>query len=91
MSFLSNILPFFSIFSDKYSEAHPEIMSVLKDNADKYWTSDLLYDYLLHILGIENAPKEDSKYDISSPDYAMKRDNLTIIEGQEYIKDDDTK
>lgn len=84
-------IPFFSIFSDKYSEAHPEIMSVLKDNADKYWTSDLLYDYLLHILGIENAPKEDSKYDISSPDYAMKRDNLTIIEGQEYIKDDDTK
>lgn len=84
-------IPFFSVFSDKYGEAHPEVMASLKENSDKYWTSDLLYDYLLHLLGIENAPEENSKYDISSPDYDMERDNLTIIDGQKYIKDDDSK
>ena len=83
--------PFFSVFSDRYVEAHPEVYEALNNNKSKYWTSDLLYDYLLHVLGIENAPEEDSKYDISSFDYDMPYDSLTIIEGQKYIKDDDSK
>ena len=84
-------IPFFSVFSDKYVELHPEVTDTLQNNADKYWTSDLLYNEILHILGIENAPGEDGKYDISSASYNMSRDNLTIIEGQKYIKDDDSE
>jgi len=84
-------IPFFSVLSEKYAKLHPEIMTALKDNAGKYWTSDLLYNEMLHIMGIENAPGEDEKYDISSENYNMSRDSLTIIEGQKYIKDDDSE
>ena len=84
-------IPFFSVFSDRYVEARPEVYEALNNNKNKYWTSDLLYDYLLHVLGIENAPEEDIKYDISSSDYNMPYESLTIIEGQKYIKDDDSE
>lgn len=81
-------IPFFSVFSEQFATAHPDIMENLRNNSDKYWTSDLLYNDLLHILGIENAPGEDEKYDISSSSYNMPREELTIIEGQKHIKED---
>lgn len=81
-------IPFFSVFSNKYIKTHPEVYEALQNNKNKYWTSDLLYNEMLHIMGIENAPDENSKYDISSFDYDMPYENLTIIEGQKYIKDD---
>ena len=81
-------IPFFSIFSKKFAEQNIDIMKTLKNNSKKYWTSDLLYNEMLHILGISNAPGEENYFDISSAHYNMPYDKLTIIEGQKYIKDD---
>jgi len=81
-------IPFFSIFSEKFAEQHIDIMKTLKNNSKKYWTSDLLYNKMLHILGISNAPGENENFDISSAHYNMPYDKLTIIEGQKFIKDD---
>ncbi len=84
-------IPFFSIFSKKFAEQHIDIMKTLKNNSKKYWTSDLLYNKMLHILGISNAPGENDCFDISSAHYNMPYDKLTIIEGQKFIKDDNNK
>ncbi|MBR1600585.1 MAG: phosphoethanolamine transferase [Alphaproteobacteria bacterium] len=84
-------IPFFNIFSQKFAEQNTEIINTLKNNSGKYWTSDLLYNEMLHILGISNAPDENEYFDISSVYYNMPYDKLTIIEGQRYIKDDNDK
>ena len=84
-------IPFFSIFSDKYVNLHPDVVKNMRDNRTKYWTSDLLYNTMMHVMGIENAPGENDEYDISSEKYNMNRDNLTIVEGLKFIKDDDSE
>ena len=84
-------IPFFSIFSEKFANQHVDIIKALESNANKPWTSDLLYNEMLHILGIFGAPGENEYFDISSMHYHMPYDKLTIIEGQKYIKDDNEK
>ena len=81
-------IPFFSVFSEKYARQNPQILAILKANSNKYWTSDLLYNEMLHIMGISNAPGENDEFDISSAKYGMNRDNLTIIEHSRHISDD---
>ncbi|MBR6412734.1 MAG: phosphoethanolamine transferase [Alphaproteobacteria bacterium] len=83
-------IPFVTIFSEKYAAAHPKIIDTLKANKDKYWTSDLLFDTMTHILGINNIPNSNPRFDISKKEYSMNKDNLTIIEGTYNIKDDDS-
>lgn len=81
-------IPFYQVFSDKFAAENPDITAALAANSGKYWTSDLLYNELLHILGISGAPGENKKYDISSDGYGMSRKNLTIIEGTRHISED---
>ncbi len=81
-------IPYFNIFSPQYGTMRAEILDNLHKNHNRYWTSDLLYNQILHILGINNAPGENAKYDISSAEYNMARDNLTIIEKEKHIRDD---
>ena len=81
-------IPFFAVFSQKYADKHPEIVKAMKEHQNSYWTSDLLYQTLVHIMGIENVPNYQAQTDISSPQYAMPLEKLTIIEGAEYIKND---
>ena len=83
-------IPLVTVFSDKYAAKHPEIIEALKNNHEKYWTSDLLYNSVAHILGISNIPNENSNFDIASPKYDMPYEKLTIIEGSLHIKDDDS-
>lgn len=84
-------IPFFSIFSPQYIALHPDIYDNLQNNHEKCWTSDLLYDEMLHILGIADAPDTAEHFDISSDKYNMPYEKLTIIEGAEYISNDDSK
>ena len=83
-------IPFVTIFSDKYAEKHEDIVNTLKAHKNNYWTSDLLFNTMNHILGINNVPNDNPSFDISRPEYAMTKDNLTIIEGTYRIKDDDS-
>lgn len=83
-------IPFVMIFSEKYAQNHKEMMETLKNNRDKYWTSDLLYDLMLHVLGIRDKSQNNEKYDLASAGYNMPREKLTIVDGEKYIKDDDS-
>lgn len=83
-------IPFFAIFSEQYVQKHPDIVQAMKQHQNSFWTSDLLYQTILHIMGIENVPNTKPETDISSMQYNMPLEKLTIIEGAEYIKNDNT-
>jgi len=83
-------IPFFTLFSEKYAAEHPEVIAALQDNHEKYWTSDLLYNSMAHIMGIHNVPRENTQFDIASPQYDMPLEKLTIIEGSFHISEDDS-
>ncbi|HCU58569.1 MAG TPA: hypothetical protein DIC64_01150 [Alphaproteobacteria bacterium] len=80
-------IPLVMIFSDKWKEKHKDIYLQLQKNKDKYWTSDLFYDMIVHVMGIKNVPDRVEKMDISSPKYDMPVEILTTLEGQKHIKD----
>ena len=84
-------IPFVTIFSKKYAAKHQDVIRALQANHKAYWTRDLLYNLMVHILGIHNMPSEDSRLDLASPAYAMTKEMLMIAEGTFYIKDDDIK
>ena len=83
-------IPFFAVFSEQYVQKHPDVAQAMKQHQNSFWTSDLLYQTILHIMGIENVPNTKPKTDISSMQYNMPLEKLTIIEGAEYIKNDNT-
>lgn len=82
-------IPLLTIFSDKFAQTHPEIIATLNEHENSYWTSDLLYNTLITLLGIKNSPDERPDLDIASPNYNMTQDNLTVIDGTYSIKSDD--
>ena len=81
-------IPFFSVFSDKFAESNPDIVKNLKDNEDRYWTSDLLYEFMLDLLGIKDLSVESKQYSLSSKEYSMSVSDLTIINGEKRLQDD---
>ena len=83
-------IPLFTVFSETFARLHPDIIATLNEHKNSYWTSDLLYNTLITFMGIKNSPDERPDFDIAAPKYNMTRDNLTIIEGTRFIKDDDT-
>ena len=81
-------IPLFIAYSDSFEEDAPEIFAVLRDNRNRPWTNDLLYDLLVHVMGMTNAPSYQSEYDLSSPSYSMSADGLRTLHGHKAIRDD---
>jgi len=81
-------IPLFIAYSDSFEEDAPEICAVLRDNRNRPWTNDLLYDLLVHVMGMTNAPSYQSEYDLSSPSYSMSADGLRTLHGHKAIRDD---
>ncbi len=82
-------IPFIMLFSDSFIEHSENTFQALVQNKDKYWTNDLLYNVLVSILGIQNAPECTTEYlDISSGKYNMNRNNLKTLHGKKLLKED---
>ncbi|MBP5211782.1 MAG: phosphoethanolamine transferase [Pyramidobacter sp.] len=81
-------IPLFVAYSDSFEKDAPEICATLRDNKNRPWTNDLLYDLLVHVMGIENAPSYQAKFDLSSPFYAMPIAKLKTLHGKKRIEED---
>ena len=81
-------IPLVMIFSNQWLEKNQQTFDALKANQDAYWTSDLLYDCLVNIFGIQNVPNTEDRFDISSPSYNMPYEELKTLHGRKYIKDE---
>ena len=80
-------IPFFIYLSPEYEKNFPEQTKILRENRQKYFTNDMMFDT---VCGILNAKSEnyDSTQDFSSADYKFNRENLTTMLGQRKISDD---
>ena len=77
-------IPFFMIASKSFMNKQAETFSALKQTQNKPWTNDLLYNFMLKIMGINDLEKA---YDISSPNYEIKKENALTLHGQKRIED----
>ncbi len=79
-------IPFAVWLSEEYQERYPQKLSHLKENQDKIFTNDLIYDVYAGLLNIDGK-NYNSKFDISSPEYSITLDNA-IIANKIKITDD---
>ena len=78
-------IPFFMIVSKSFMNTQAETFSALKQTKNKLWTNDLLYNFMLKIMGINDLEKA---YDISSPSYEIKKENALVLHGTKKLSDE---
>lgn len=71
-------VPFVMLFSDKWIDKNSDRFSVLKNNVEKPFTSDLFYDCLAGVMGI-NSDSVDKNMDISDPKFSLSWDNAMTM------------
>lgn len=80
-------IPMFIYLSPEYQQVLPGRTRAIRYHRSHYFTNDMLYDT---ISGLLNAPS--SRYmevqDLTSPNYAYTRANLTTMLGQQTLTDD---
>ncbi len=81
-------IPFIAGFSDKYVHKNQHFVNTIKNNANKPWTSDLLYNFMVSVLNIKGAPNINVRLDISSTEYNIPALELKTVHGQKNIADD---
>ena len=73
------------LFSESLMAASNNVYQTLRKNKDRYWTNDLLFDVLITMLGIQNAPDYSAKMDIGSDQYDMDKKQLKTLHGKKRI------
>jgi heptose-I-phosphate ethanolaminephosphotransferase len=80
-------IPMFAYFSDEYIRLHPNRVSALQKNREKYFTNDLVYDLMCGIFDIQSNHFDESA-SLASNQYRFTRDMLLTYEGQKHIAED---
>lgn len=78
-------IPFAMFFSESFIAKSNSVYQTLRKNKDRYWTNDLLFNVLINMLGIRNAPDYSAKMDIGSDQYDMDKKQLKTLHGQKKI------
>ena len=85
--FVNSRIPMMMWMSDEYQATHPERTAALKENCNKYWTNDMLYELFCGVFDIKcNRFKE--KNSIAHKEYCHTRETLTIMDGQIGLTED---
>ena len=81
-------IPFWIAFSESYEKTRSSTIAALKENREKAFTNDMLFDFLCGILNITYSnPYYTPENDISAATYSRTIDNMTILGGSKHIKD----
>lgn len=78
--------PMYMIFSQKFIYDNQSIIDNLKQNKDKYFTNDMIYDTILGLMGI-NCCHYNNNQDISSENYRFDENTLLTGKGEIRLKD----
>jgi heptose-I-phosphate ethanolaminephosphotransferase len=82
-------IPFVMFFSEQFIRESDMVFRTLVNHKNLFWTNDLLYDVLIDIMGIQNAPDYASGMDIASDKYNMDLHTLKTMHGSKIIAEDD--
>jgi heptose-I-phosphate ethanolaminephosphotransferase len=58
---------------------------ILKEHYHDYWTNDLLYNLMLSLLGIENAPYVEESLDLAHPAYHLDKEQVLLLHGKRHL------
>ena len=79
-------IPMFIDFSEDFSRSHPALLQALKNNKDKPFTNDMLYDTLISILGIKTS-FHNQENDLTSSEYNKRLEDLKTLHGARSFRD----
>ena len=80
-------IPMFLYLSDEYILKNQEIYTAVKNNSKKYFTNDLIYDFICGILSIKSNHYDETN-SIASTHYKYTKEMLKTNLGELWIKDD---
>lgn len=80
-------IPMFIYYSDNYKKTNPTIVNNIAMNKDKYFSNDLLYDFVCGILNITSNHYDETQ-SLSSNKYMYDSTNLRTGAGKRSIKED---
>ena len=81
-------IPFIILLSKTFLRDSSDVFKSLSANKNKYWTNDLLYDALLEVMGIKNAPDRNEDFNIASDKYNLKKNNLKTLHGKKALEEE---
>lgn len=83
-------IPLMVWLSDEYRRCHPERVSALMRNTDKFFTNDLAYELMCGVFDIAPCEHFDASASIAYDQYRFERDELMTFSGKIKISDDTT-
>lgn len=80
-------IPMWIYLSPQYEAHYPSTIEALRNNNQKVFTNDLVFEL---ISGILQAPSNvyDEKYDISSPRYSLTDNQALTLQGKRHVSED---
>lgn len=81
-------IPIWFAFSKDYMTNHQNVVAALKQNANKPFTNDMMFDTFCGILGLTSHPYYEPKNDLSAVTYDRPLSELTTLFGEKKIADD---
>ena len=81
-------IPFFTYLSDEYIKNNPDIYNNLKNNQNKFFTNDLIYDFMCGIFNIQSN-HYDEKNSLTSQNYKFTKDSLKTNLGNIKLSNED--
>jgi len=78
-------IPFIVHLSPASRKERPLLWQILQSHKDCWWTNDLLYNFMVTLLGIENAPESEPSLDIASPNYDLPFEKARTLHGKKKL------
>lgn len=82
-------IPLFAWFSDEYLACHANRVETLKANREKYFTNDLMYEFMCGVFDIESNHFDETS-SLASKTYRFTRQDLLTYEGKVSIATDES-
>jgi heptose-I-phosphate ethanolaminephosphotransferase len=81
-------IPLVMLFSERFIKTREETFEILRSHQNAYVTSDLFYNTVVGMLGLKGLPRPHDDFDLSSPRYDRKPENLLTVHGVRPISGD---
>ena len=80
-------IPLWIYLSPSYRKKHKDRAEALRSHQDCVFTNDLVFDTLCGLMQASNYGRTD-RFDLSSPDYDLSRDEAMTMHGKVHIAED---
>ena len=80
-------VPLFVYLSDSYSKNHLNLIETLRSNEHKYFSNDLIFDFMVSLMRIEGVPNFEESLNLSSKKYRLDKASTLTMYGKKHINE----